>query len=159
MTECSRESRETIWRKAKRRTKGNVIDQNDTRQALDQVVAELRLLSYAELRERVTVDWPWIMRKGLAPGAARGVWRLWDRLRGRPQERLIFVDGCEPARFQVNGPKGTPYDVLVDFSWANREEDVEVTAWINDEESEAEQVEVVEIFVVPAHRPRPTRRP
>jgi hypothetical protein len=33
---------------------------------------------------------------------------------------------------------------------ANREEDLEVTAWINDVESEAEQVEVVERFIVPA---------
>jgi hypothetical protein len=128
-----------------------VIDQNDARQALEKVVADLRTLSYADLRERVTEEWPWVMRKGLVPSTARRVLKLSDKLRGR-RERLFFVSSGEPDEHEVTGPSGVTYHVLVDFSWANREEDVEVTAWVHDEESQAEHVEVAESFVVPRGR-------
>jgi hypothetical protein len=125
-----------------------LIDEDDARQALDKVVLDLRRRPYSELRERITMKWPWIMRRGLLQGAVR---RLWGLLRGR-REHLMFVSGGSPEEVQVAGPSGETYDVLVSVAWANLDEDIQVTAWIDDEESEADQVAITETFLVPRVR-------
>jgi hypothetical protein len=127
-----------------RRRTGVALDEGDARQALDKVVAQLRQLSYAQLRKRITSEYPRGMREGFLTRAFRRARRPFR------EDHLAIVSGSHNSERKSAGPSGNQYRVLVqmDFVGLGPNEDIRIVAWVDDHEYDAPAQRVEHSYVV-----------
>jgi hypothetical protein len=115
------------------------MDYDDAEGVLDEVVAEMRQLPYAELLARVTMPWPYDPARRVREPTDESDRHALDAMRkrveesgGEPGELQVIFDVGEPTLTRRTGSSGALYRVFVNVTWASPDGDLEVDVSVDE---------------------------